>query len=288
MTNRISIMTMSMLRMVFIPIHLVQDYDEALNQYDEMMHAVSLAGFCGVDVTKWEADYLGVENIRKTLKEYNLSVSSYITFDEYAKSEGLQERIENGKRQADIAKELGTNVLMLVPMAHEGLESLSKEEIHQNMISAWASITSYANRLGLHVVIEDTPDLRLQLCKIEDVKAVMDQVPGLELVYDSGNLILDGEDPIDYIKAFSGRIGFVHLKDIRIMPEGTETNEKMADGRPTGAAPIGTGLIDIPAVIKALEETGYAGGMTVEYAQFDDMNHLESMEKSFQYVSDLL
>jgi len=97
-------MTMSMVRMVFIPIHLIQDYEEALNQYDEMMHAVSLAGFCGVDVTKWEVDYLGVENIRKTLKEYNLSVSSYITFDEYAKSEGLQERIENGKKAGRYCK----------------------------------------------------------------------------------------------------------------------------------------------------------------------------------------
>lgn len=287
MKESYSIMTMSMLKLVYVPIHVARDNAAALRQYKEMMAAVSLAGYRRVDITKWEIDLFGLEAVRHTLDEFGLSVSSYINFDSYASGHDLPAKTENGIQQAEIAKVLGADVYMLVPVAHDGIEAQSKTEIHDALVAAWTPIVSYARTIGLHVVIEDTPDLRLQLCSIADVRSVLDRVPKLELVYDSGNMILAGEDPVSYLQAFSQRIGYVHLKDIRFLPDGTQTNEKMADGRPTGAAPLGTGIIDLPAVIRSLEHIGYKGNMTIEYNKFEDLSHLDSMRKSLEYVKSL-
>lgn len=45
-------------------------------------------------------------------------------------------------------------------------------------------------------MVEDTPDLRLYLYKADDLLAVVNTVDGLKVVYDSGNMILAGEDPL--------------------------------------------------------------------------------------------
>ena len=70
----------------------------------------------------------------------------------------------------------------------------------------------YARQLGLHPVIEDTPNLKLCLEKADEVKEVLDAVEGLELVYDSGNMILDGEDPVEMLKKLEKERGITVKK----------------------------------------------------------------------------
>ena len=205
----------------------------------------------------------------------------------YAQKELLDTVVENGKKAADMALALGTDVLMLVPVSHEGIAAETPENIRKNLIAAFVPIAEYAVEKGLHPVVEDTPDLRMCFCKATEVLEVMDGAKGLELVYDSGNMILDGEDPVAYLKPFAGRIGFVHIKDMRILEKGT-SNECMRDGRPTSSAPTGTGLIDIPAVIEELVKQGYERGITVEFAKHPDMSYLDSMIKSREYIESLI
>ena len=274
-----------MLKNAFSSYEKFHDVELFKEYYEEMLLAVSNAGYYGVDVTSHEVQIIGTEYIKDTLKRNRLFVSSYIYFDYFAKSDNeINKRIEEAKTAVDIAKELGTEIIMLVPVSHKGIEMDRPEAIRANLINHWTPIAEYAVQNGLHPVVEDTPDLRMCFCKAAEVKDVMDAVPGLELVYDSGNMILDGEDPIEYAKEFIGRIGYVHLKDIKIMSDGSESRERMRDGRPTICVPTGMGIVDIKGVVGALLDMGYKGGMTVEYAKHSGKTYPDSLRKSREYV----
>ena len=282
--NQISIMTINPFVEKFMMYQHFHDKEMLEDEYEEMMAAIHEAGYQAVDVTVMETQIFPVDYILQVLKKYELSVSSYICFLEFANpDEKMEERIALAKKQADLAAALGTKILMLVPTAHEGIEEMRPDEIRQTMIRHWNEVVPYARQLGLHPVIEDTPNLKLCLDKADEVKEVLDAVEGLELVYDSGNMILDGEDPVEYVKKFAGRIGFAHLKDMAILGKEDEGSERMRDGRATKCVATGSGIIDIKGVIRALLETGYTGGMTVEYGKDPEKTHLESFVAASVY-----
>ncbi len=287
--KKVNLMTMGMFFRVLFTYRATQDREDLLDNYAEMLDLVHDSGFRGVDVISWEVQLLGLENVRQMLSQRGLHVGSYITFGEYAQAdaEGFADRVAQGKREADIAKALDTKVLMLVPHAHAGIEGLRPEEIRAALAKHWQPITAYARELGLRVVAEDTPDQKLHFCAAEDVMEVLDRVPGLELVYDSANMTLVEEDPVEYLHKFAGRIGYVHLKDYRTAPAGKLMVEYAQDGRKMSTARMGTGIIDIPGVVKALEEIGYSGEMTVEFAEDDDGDFLKSLKRSYAFLESL-
>ena len=284
MHNPISIMTLNLMGGAIAQYRKDHDFEKLQNFYCGMMCAARESGYRKVDISFWEVKLLGCEFIIRVLNQNCLTVSSYIFADFYASDADQAERIQNGMRAVDTACLLETNVLMLVPMGVAGLEHMAAEDIHRNLIAHWTPIVEYASRKGIICVIEDTPDLRMCLCKASDVAKVLDAVPGLQLVYDSGNMILDGENPVEYVHQFAGRIGFAHLKDIRPLPVGTPSGEKMRDGTPVMTVPTGTGMVNIPGVIHALKQSGYCGGMTVEFAQHEEKTLTESLIDSYQYV----
>ncbi|MFW6598414.1 sugar phosphate isomerase/epimerase family protein [Propionibacteriaceae bacterium Y2011] len=80
---------------------------------------------------------------------------------------------------------------------------------------------------------------------------------------DTGNSWLGGTDPIDIVKAFGDRIKHVHWKDLG--PEWEEHRGTMF-GCGMSTIALGTGVIDIDGVIKALTDIGYSGHTTLEIA----------------------
>lgn len=281
-----ALMTMTMFFRLFFKFRADRDEEDLVDGYQEMLDLVQEAGFQAVDVISWEVKLLGLERVKRMLADHDLSVNSYIAFGEYARmdEEGFAGRIEQGKQDADTAAELGTDVLMLVPQAQEGIEEYMPEVIRARLAEHWRPIAEYAKEKLRHIVIEDTPDLKLHLCKASDVMEVLDQVPGLELVYDSANMTLVGEDPLEYLKAFEGRIGYVHLKDYRPTPPGGVLVEFAEDGTKMSTAPVGTGIIDIKGIVAELKKAGYSGGMTMEFIVDDDGDFLKSLKRTCKYL----
>lgn len=183
---RLSLMTMSMFIPVIIKIKMEQDMEDALELYGEMLDLAADAGFEAVDVTSMELDMIGKETVKEYLEARGLKVSSLIYFNQFASTdeEKCREIVEGGKHAVDLALYLGTEVLMLVPQAHEGIEKLSAEEIHRALIGNFTPVTAYAVERGVHSVIEDTPDLKLHLCRAEDRSSAQ----RLKALFAPGNL----------------------------------------------------------------------------------------------------
>jgi len=284
MKNYISIMTISIMARPCYVCRIDKDVDAVKDIFEEMLDMVKGAGYKYVDITSLEVDTMGANYIFSQLQNRGLNVGEYIHFDEFAKGrEGREERIEKGKNAVWVAKQFNTEILMLVPGYCEEIQELSPRQIRNNMKTEFVAIGNFAKDKGLTTVIEDTPDLRLRMCRAEDVKEVLNDTD-IKLVYDSGNMILEGENPLEYLSSFRGKIGYVHLKDIAVAQKPLFMGEYAIDGTPYQCVPTGKGIVGIDRVIEFLKNMGYEGGVTIEFAYDSQKSYSESLQDSLRYV----
>ena len=98
---------------------------------------------------------------------------------------------------------------------------------------------------------------------IDGTSALLERIdsPALALNLDTGNFWLAGGDPVQYVKTFGDRIHHVHWKDL-----GADWEPKRGTmfGCGMSTIAVGSGLVDIEGVFRALEAAGYDGHSTLE------------------------
>lgn len=282
----ISLMTLNMVVEMFFKFQMDQDFEGFMETYEEMLDLVKECGYTKVDVTALETMVFTAGGVKAKLDARGLKVGSYIHMDSFAAmdEEGFEKRVSEAKAAVDTAETFGTSVLMLVPQAYEGIENSTPQEIRDSLVKHFIPVIAYAKEKGIHVVVEDTPDLRLHFCSMSELKDVLDRVPGLELVYDSGNMILVKEDPVEYYRAFADKIAHVHLKDMKEADPRAFLADHDTEGRAMTGAPTGTGVIDLDAVIGMMKQSGYDAGVTVEFVVDEEKDYRGSLIRSREFV----
>lgn len=98
-----------------------------------------------------------------------------------------------------------------------------------------------------------------------------DTDPGkVHLLFDSGHFAFSGEDPVAALKKYIGRVGHVHLKDLRtdVYEEVKAKDMAFLDAVRAGVFTVpGDGSVDFPSIFRILEENSYEGWMVVEAEQ---------------------
>ncbi|MCD6303655.1 MAG: sugar phosphate isomerase/epimerase [Planctomycetes bacterium] len=121
----------------------------------------------------------------------------------------------------------------------------------------------WARELGVelliepHGVVSDT---------VEGMAAILDALRAddvLGICLDTGNSWLGGADPLDYVRTFGERIKHVHWKD---MPAEMEPQRGKIYGTGMATIALGDGVIDLPAIVRALKDVGFDGATTLEVA----------------------
>ena len=253
-----SVMTLSMFIRILYNYLRSQDMEECRELYEEMLQTTREEGWETVELTSRETRLLGTEYVRTTLREHGLKVGGYMHMD------SLDDDPQELLKAVDTAQAVEADLMMLIPSWHASLEQLSRDEIHQRYASRWMEAAQKASQKGIRIVIEDTPDQRLHLCKAEDVGHFLSLLPSAGLVYDTGNMILAGEDPLAYASSFEGRIGCVHLKDMAEVPEETRGADCALDGRKMASVRQGQGVIPLTPIIDLLKKQGYTGRWVLE------------------------
>ena len=175
--------------------------------------------------------------------------------------------IEKSKRIIDLAKDLETDVVT----THIGVVPGDKNhERYKIMQEACYELSRYADSIDAHFAIETGPETS------ETLKDFLDSLDstGVAVNLDPANLVMvTGDDPVKAVHNLKKYIVHTHAKD----------GNKLADGNPEfiygvvhpvpeelrgvkyfEEVPLGTGSVDFPAYLKALEEIGYRGFLTIE------------------------
>lgn len=90
-------------------------------------------------------------------------------------------------------------------------------------------------------------------------------------------VVRGGGDPVSILQRYQGRFVSLHLKD---MAEGTPTGDLRGQAPENTSVPLGTGMIDYPAVLRAARDTG----VKLYYVEDESEKVLEQVPRSLAYL----
>ena len=136
------------------------------------------------------------------------------------------------------------------------------------------AICDYAERLGVRTLIEDQGFVFngvgncARLCERSGER--------IGIVADAGNILFVDESPEDFIRAMKGRVCHVHLKVFARYTEVPETYRyRSVSGAYLTDTEIGTGDVDLVAVMQAFADISYDGYYALEFSRVFDEGELD-------------
>lgn len=186
-----------------------------------------------------------------------------------------KEKIDKSKRIMELGMELGTNIVT----THIGIVPADRNSrIYETMHMACEELSKFANEMGAFFAIETGPETAAHL------KSFLDGLgsKGVSVNFDPANMVMvTGDDPVQGVYTLKDYIVHTHAKDGvklgNIDPrdvygeygyEAGLDHEKIAEMAETGAAfrevPLGEGSVDWSGYLKALNDIGYKGYLTIE------------------------
>lgn len=173
--------------------------------------------------------------------------------------------IDASKRIMDLAKELETDVVT----THIGVIPADKTcDRYKIMQAAAYELAQYADAMQAHFAIETGPEIAVTL------KAFLDDLGsrGVAVNMDPANFVMvTKDDPVQAVYTLKDYIVHTHAKDgVNLKPCDpekiyAEMDHGAWDSEPAfKEVPLGQGAVDFPKYLKALEDVGYRGFLTIE------------------------
>ena len=164
---------------------------------------------------------------------------------------------------------LAANASTLVLSAVSGQEGYdSRPELDDEgwhaLLTNLSRISSVAAEKGIRAVLH--PHVGTMIENTAEVQRVLDG-SSIALCLDTGHLLIGGTDPAELTRQAPDRIAHVHFKDVDAAKA-----QQVRDGRYTYTEgvkrgmyrPLGTGDVDVEAIVSHLTKRGYDGWYTLE------------------------
>jgi len=245
-----------------------------------VLDAVRQDGYEGIDLGP--VGYLGTRNSLTTrLEARGLHLSGgYVTMP-FSDPAGMDEAIVELRTMLDIFDTVKTPDRLPAPKptladAGSGARRAAPGEAHTNrglglqpegwdrLASNLQAVVGLCRQRGYEPTFHHHAGTYVEApWEIEELLARSD----IGLCLDTGHLALGGGDPLRAIKDWGPRINHVHLKDIRrsVIDEVIRERAGMMDVWRRGAfCPLGTGDLDIDAILNGLRALDYRGWLVVE------------------------
>ncbi len=165
-----------------------------------------------------------------------------------ASAEGRAFRVAFLKRAIDIAAILGSEAVSFwggVPKP-----GVAPGEARAWLLEGLHAVTAYAAERGVVAAFEPEPGMAVETAAEWEALGV----PGLKLALDTGHcLVTQDIDPAEAVRRYADRLGTVSIED---MARGTHVH-----------LPFGTGDMDMPAILDALEAVAFPGLVCVELSR---------------------
>jgi sugar phosphate isomerase/epimerase len=176
----------------------------------------------------------------------------------------------------ELAQAVDTSTIML-PCGRQGTEP--RTELSRDIAAVARSLTAaadFVNAAGLNLLVE-APHSRRLCATVERSEMLYDALGDTPVgaVLDFSHVVASGDDEVDAVRRFDGRIGHVHLRDAVL----GDINLS-----------IGRGKVDFPAAIDALSSSGYQGHYSLELETHDieDADRATEAGRAGRYITSLL
>jgi inosose dehydratase len=241
---------------------LSRDLRTALRKVRELgLHGVELDVRSGLDAE--QMSQTGIRQIRKWLADEGLVVPAvaFPTRGGYGDPERLEGRIAATKSAMELARALGASVVLNhigdIPPEPRAVEGDKKDDAKPKEDPRWkllvevlADLGDWGHRVGAVLAAEAGRSSPRDLLRLFD--ALPEGALACHLV--TGSLVVHGYDPVEAVELLSTHIAHVHATD-------AVAGAFAGRGR---AVILGSGQVDLPNVLAALEERGYRGWIGLE------------------------
>ncbi len=233
-----------------------------------------------------------VKELTKMIADNNLVVSavcgdficgnSEYSFGDPEKS---AEIIERSKIILDFAAKIGSNVVTThVGVVPKNQNTAKFELVRSNCLT----LAEYADSMKSHFAIETGPEVATTLRALLDTR----DSRGVGVNFDPANLVMvTGDDPVRAVHTLKKYIVHTHAKDGRRLIVGDphviygEIESEIQEARYFEELPLGDGDVDFPNYLKALDEIGYKGYLTIEREV--GANPKEDIYKAVQFLEQI-
>lgn len=214
----------------------------------------------GVDIVTTHD--LPPKDIRRTLSDSGIIPVCY-TFFVDLNFPTAAERIagvDQVKAGVDIAGAIGAPLIMAVAPGKQGIP---RDVSRRQYIRGLQESAAFARQAGISLTTENFSGPDSPFVVSSDILEAVREVPGLKLTYDSGNVLLGGEDPAVSFARCADHTVHAHFKDW-VLAEPGQGMEGL-DGRWYQPALIGEGIVPHHSCLTAMKQAGYKGYVNIEY-----------------------
>ncbi len=197
--------------------------------------------------------------------------------------------IEKSKRIIGLAKELGTDIVT----THIGVVPADREcDRYKIMQEACFELARFAESMEARFAVETGPE------PADVLKEFLDSLgsSGVAVNLDPANFkMVTGFDPVDAVRILKDYIVHTHAKDGNRLNIGDPeyiyravhpVPQNFNDIKYFEEVPLGTGSVDFPNYLKALDEVGYKGFLTIEREAGDRPE--EDIAAAYRYLNKVI
>lgn len=249
--------------------------------YAQMLDELAAAGFVGTELGDLGFMPTDPAKLREEIEGRGLElVGSWVTvrlYDETHHVAGVERAVKVAKLLAEVGGPHCTiNIGDDHSTVHERFYNTGRITPEMSLDEAgWKTYVKGVNRVA--EAVEGETGLRSALhphgsthietpAEIEEFLSRTDPEK-VGIVFDTGHYMLGGGDPVEGVRKYGERIWLMHFKDFNpeVIPIALEENLNYQDMIGKGVfSELGTGAVDFPGVLKAMNEVGYDGWIVVE------------------------
>ena len=180
-----------------------------------------------------------------------------------------------------------TGLLMLSPGGMK--QGFALDRIRSFIIDGMRQIVDYAASRSVKICIENHGGWATLRGKISHMTEFVEKVPGLKLVFDTGNYLLAAEEPTEALRKLCSHIAHVHIKDFAVINKRDNARPHLfcPEGRSFWPVAAGEGVVPFGDIISLLKTRGYDGFLSIEY-EGEETSPLEALRSSLAYIRSLV
>ncbi len=215
--------------------------------------------------------------IREHSEKISLPVISFAAGADFARNgkDGVEREIERVCAIVDTAAEMGVGMMRHDVWYGElpGVKNPSFEDVLPILTDACKKVTDYAREKGIKTMVENHGMHVQDSARVKTlIESVNDENFGA--LVDIGNFLCVDEDNIRAIKTVAPLAFHAHAKDFHKKTHNSDFPGEgwfsTRGGNYLRGAIVGHGVLDIPASINALKESGYDGYISLEFEGLED------------------